>query len=197
MTIPKDLILQTERVLLRPVKAEDFNAFLKLAQQDEAMWEFFSKNLSDAHQLNDWIDDALSCLENGTRMPFTIIDKTSNQIAGSSSIGNISWHDKRLEIGWSWLATDFRSTGINRNSKFAMMQYAFETMNFERVEFKTGVLNLRARKGLEKVGGIEEGTLRSHSLLWNGHRRTSVFYSVLRDEWPNLKTSIFADIEVV
>jgi len=75
------------------------------------------------------------------------------------------------------------------------MRYAFEEMNFERVEFKTGVLNTRARKGLEKIGGVEEGVLRSHSLLWNGNRRTSVFYSVLKDEWPKLKTTIFADIQ--
>ena len=194
MTIPHNSHLQTERALLRTLKANDYDAFFKLAQQDENMWEFFSKNLSDPHQLKDWIGDALTALENGTRLPFTITDKTTGKIAGSTSIGNISWYDKRLEIGWSWLAPDFRSTGINKNAKFLLMQYAFETMQFERVEFKTGVLNLRARKGLEKIGGVEEGTLRSHSLLWNGNRRTSVFYSVLKDEWPKLKTSIFAEL---
>lgn len=189
-----ELIFQTEKVSLRPVKKDDYDAFLNLAQQDEMMWEFFSKNLSDPHQLKDWLDDALTHLEIGTRLPFTIIDKTSNQIAGSSSIGNISQYDKRLEIGWSWLGPGFRSTGINKNTKFLLMRYAFEILHFERVEFKTGVLNLRARKGLEKIGGVEEGLLRAHSLLWNGHRRTSVFYSVLKDEWPKLKTSIFAEL---
>lgn len=192
--IPKNLTLQTERVLLRPVQAQDYDAFLQLAQQDENMWEFFSKNLGDAHQLKDWMNDAVDGLENGTRLPFTIIDKEGNNITGSSSIGNIAWYDKRLEIGWSWLAPAFRSTGINTNAKFAMMQYAFEVLQFERVEFKTGVLNIRARKGLEKIGGVEEGILRSHSLLWNGHRRTSVFYSVLKDEWPKLKSTIFAQL---
>lgn len=192
--IPKNLTLQTEKVLLRPLEADDYETFFKLTQQDTGIWEFFSQNLSDAHQLKEWIDDALAELESGTRMPFTIIDKNSGSIAGSSSMGNISWYDKRLEIGWSWLAPEFMSTGINRNAKFALMQYAFEVLNFERVEFKTGVFNVRARKGLEKVGGVEEGILRAHSLLWNGNRRTSVFYSVLKDEWPKLKTTIFADL---
>ena len=194
MTIPKNIILQNNRVILRAVIAEDYDTFLKLAQQDENMWEFFSKKLSDAHQLKEWISEALKCLENDTRIPFTIIDKTTNRIAGSSSIGNIAWYDKRLEIGWSWLAPEFMSTGINRNAKFLMMQYSFEVLNFERVEFKTGVLNIRARKGLEKIGGVEEGVLRAHSLLWNGHRRTSIFYSVLKDEWPKLKKTIFAEM---
>ena len=72
-----------------------------------------------------------------------------------------------------------------------MMKYAFETLNFERVEFKTDVLNARARQGLRNVGGIEEGILRSHMKMWNNRRRTSIFYSVLKDEWPGLKETIF------
>ena len=189
------LTLQTNEVLLRPILPEDYEPFHQLTMQDEDMWEYFSLKLSDAAQLKQWIDDAVHAQQNNTRQPFTIIKKSTGQIAGSSSIGNIAWHDKRLEIGWSWLAPAFRSTGINRQAKFLLMEYAFEQMQFERVEFKTGVHNMRARKGLEKIGGVEEGILRSHSLLWNGNRRTSVFYSVLKDEWPKLKSTIFADIQ--
>ncbi|MCH5597689.1 GNAT family N-acetyltransferase [Niabella ginsengisoli] len=192
--LPKNLILETNKVLLRVMDEKDFEAFHKLTVQDKGMWEFFSLNLSDENQLNEWMEDAFASNIKNSRIPFTIIDKSSDEIAGSSSIGNIAWHDKRLEIGWSWLAPKFRGTEVNRHAKYVMMRYAFEQMNFERVEFKTGVLNIRARKGLEKIGGIEEGTLRSHSLLWNGVRRTSVFYSVLKDEWPKLKSTIFADI---
>jgi RimJ/RimL family protein N-acetyltransferase len=191
----EDLRLQTGKVLLRPMEAGDYHSFLQLTRQDEEMWEYFSSRLSDPDQLKNWLDSALQEKAAGTRLPLTIIEKVTGCIAGSSSIGNIAWYDKRLEIGWSWLAPQFRSTGINLHAKFCMMRYAFEEMNFERVEFKTGVLNTRARKGLEKIGGVEEGVLRSHSLLWNGNRRTSVFYSVLKDEWPKLKTTIFADIQ--
>jgi RimJ/RimL family protein N-acetyltransferase len=74
------------------------------------------------------------------------------------------------------------------------MRYAFDELNFERVEFKTDVLNERAKQGLRKIGGIEEGVLRSHMTLWNGRRRSSVYYSVLKDEWSPLKSSIFHDI---
>lgn len=189
------MIIETDKILLRPLEAGDFDAFLLLTRQDEDMWEYFSLKLSDATQLKQWVDDALQTQQAGARLPFTIIDKSSGSVAGSSSIGNIAWHDKRLEIGWSWLAPAFRSTGINRHVKFLLLQHGFEAMHFERIEFKTGVHNIRARKGLEKIGGIEEGILRSHSLLWNGNRRTSVFYSVLKDEWPKLKSTIFADIQ--
>ena len=85
---------------------------------------------------------------------------------------------------------------INRHAKFAMMNYAFEQLNFERVEFKTDVQNERTRKGLQNVGGIEERILRSHMTMCNNRRRTSIYYSVLKEERRKLKETIFADIRI-
>jgi RimJ/RimL family protein N-acetyltransferase len=192
--IPFDLTLQTNKVLLRPLEENDFNTFFELAQ-DEGMWTYFSLNLADKEHLRKWMDQAFADIAANTRRPFTIIEKSSNKIAGSMSMGNISLYDLRLEIGWSWLNKNFRGTDVNRHAKYAMMKYAFDELNFERVEFKTDVQNTRARKGLEKIGGKEEGVLRSHMTMWNHRRRDSVYYSILKKEWPELKQTIFADIE--
>lgn len=192
--IPIDLSLQTNKVLLRPIEENDFDTFFELAQDEDA-WRYFTLNLADKEQLKKWMNMAFEDRSANARRPFTIIEKLSNKIAGSMSMGNISMHDLRLEIGWSWLGKEFRGSGVNRHSKYAMMKYAFDELHFERVEFKTDVLNVRARKGLEKIGGKEEGILRSHMTMWNDRRRDSVYYSVLKDEWPKLKQTIFADIE--
>lgn len=193
--IPHDLVLETNKAILRPIEESDRDSFLNLAKQDEEMWKYFSLNLGNEAQLTKWMEMAFADKKAETRRPFTIIDKASGQIAGSSSMGNISYYDLRLEIGWSWLGKDFRSTGLNKHAKFSMMRYAFEELNFERVEFKTDVQNERARQGLRKVGGIEEGILRSHMTMWNNRRRTSIYYSVLKDEWPGLRKTIFKEIE--
>jgi RimJ/RimL family protein N-acetyltransferase len=193
--IPQDLTLETSKALLRSIEPNDYETFLHLAQQDEEMWKYFSLNLADAAQLRKWMEMASADKKAETRRPFTIIDKMSGQIAGSSSMGNISYHDLRLEIGWSWLGKEFRSTGLNKHAKFSMMRYAFDELGFERVEFKTDVENERARQGLRNVGGIEEGILRSHMTMWNNRRRTSIYYSVLKNEWPQLKDTIFKGID--
>lgn len=193
--IPQDLILETNKVVLRPVAREDFECFLMLAKQDPDMWQYFSLNLGDENQLAKWMETAFADKQAETRRPFTIIDKATNQIAGSMSLMNISYHDLRVEIGGSWLGKAFRSTGINKHSKFVMMQYMFEEQSFERIEFKTDVLNARARKGLQNIGGIEEGIMRSHMTMWNNRRRTSIYYSVLKDEWPGLTQTIFKEME--
>lgn len=189
--IPADLTLETNRAILRPLNISDYNIFLELAKQDAEMWQYFSLNLGDEKQLQKWFEIAFRDKAADTRRPFTIIDKQTGKTGGSSSLGNISFHDLRAEIGWSWLGKDFRSTGLNRHAKYAMMKYAFEELNFERIEFKTDVLNARARQGLRNVGGIEEGVLRSHMKMWNNRRRSSIFYSVLKDEWAGLKETLF------
>ena len=192
--ISPTLTLETNKVLLRPIDESDFDLFLDLAH-DEEMWMYFTLNLADKTDLQKWMDAAFADRNAGTRRPFTIVDKETRQIAGSSSMGNISYPDLRLEIGWSWLGKNFRGTDINRHAKYAMMRYAFDDLAFERVEFKTDVLNERAKQGLRKVGGKEEGVLRSHMTMWNNRRRDSIYFGVLKNEWPSLKQTIFKDIE--
>ena len=193
--IPSIQHLETSAVLLRPMVASDVEAFLPLCSQDENMWSFFTMNLSSPPQLKRWVETALRDRETGNRLPFTIIDKQSGAIAGSTSIANISMYDLRAEIGWSWLGQAFRGTGINRHAKYAMMRVLFDSYEFERVEFKTDVLNERARQGLLRIGAVEEGILRSHMKMWNNRRRTSIYYSVLKSEWPRLKATIFAGFD--
>jgi RimJ/RimL family protein N-acetyltransferase len=192
--IPSDLTLETSQVLLRPIQETDFDPFLKLGNEDDDMWEYFTLHLGKPDHLEKWMHMAFDDQKAGTRRPFTIIDKRTGAVAGSSSLGNISMYDLRAEIGWSWLGKDYRNTGINRHAKFAMMRYAFEDLDFERVEFKTDVLNERARQGLRRIGATEEGILRSHMTMWNNRRRTSIYYSVLKDEWLGLRGSIFTDM---
>jgi RimJ/RimL family protein N-acetyltransferase len=96
--IPNDLILETNRAILRPLAVSDYDVFLQLAKQDEDMWYYFSLNLADEKQLQRWFEIAFAEKAANTRRPFTIIDKKTGQVAGSSSLGNISMYDLRAEI---------------------------------------------------------------------------------------------------
>ena len=193
-TIPSDLTLQTNRVILRPISENDFDDLRELALEEE-IWKYFPFNLAQKQHFQKWMDTALAEKQARTRLPFIVMVKETGQIAGSMSLMNISYHDLRLEIGNSWLGKNFRSTEVNRHAKYAMMRYCFEELNCERVEFKTDVLNERAKQGLRKIGGTEEGVLRSHMTMWNNRRRDSVYFSVIKKEWFSLKESIFREIE--
>lgn len=181
-----NLILQTDKVILRPMISDDFNSF-EILTKDKSMWIYFTSDLSDRADLHYWIDTALSDMENKTRLAFTIIEKSSASPVGSTSFGNISFRDRRIEIGWTWISREFQGKGVNSQIKYLMLKYAFETLDFERVEIKTDVLNIPARKALLRIGAKEEGVLRSHTLMTYGRRRDTIYYSILRSEWESIK----------
>ena len=117
------------------------------------------------------------------RYAFIIYDKLKNQYAGTSSYMNVANKDLRLEIGYTWIGKDFQGTGLNAKVKELLINYAFNTLHFERVEFKTDERNEASKKALQKLGATYEGCLRSHMLMPDGFRRNSVYYSILRNEW--------------
>jgi N-acetyltransferase len=192
--IPSSLILETEKVMLRPLQKSDLAALLPLTE-DESLWKYFTFLLHQPDQLQLWMDMALKERNEGKRIPFTIIEKTSNQPCGSTSYGSISYIDKRIEIGWSWLGKKYQGTGINFHAKFCLLSYAFDLLNWERVEVKTDNLNERAKQALRKIGAREEGVLRSHMQMPGNRRRDSVYFSILKNEWPPIRNTIFKEIK--
>jgi len=188
-----ELILENEIVRLRLLITDDLHDFNHISNES-SIWEYFTSDLHSEENIKNWIAEALDQYEAKSRYPFTIIDKRSNRTVGSTSFGNISIRDQRIEIGWTWLSKDFQGSGINKHCKFLLLQYAFESLHFERVEFKTDVLNLQARKSLEKIGAVEEGILRSHTLMTHNRRRDTIYYSILKNEWLMIKKNIFTDL---
>jgi RimJ/RimL family protein N-acetyltransferase len=176
---PRRIILENDHILLRPLQVADFTTLLELTQ-DASLWTYFTHDLSTLAGLETWAAGHFS----GDRLQFVVIDKATQQVLGSTGFGNYFPRDQRIEIGWTWLGKAFQGTGINAQMKSLMLQYAFEEMEMLRVEFKTDVLNLPARHALLRLGATEEGILRSHTLMTQGRRRDTIYYSFLRGEWP-------------
>jgi RimJ/RimL family protein N-acetyltransferase len=177
-----NLRLENEAVLLRPLKPEDLNS-LRLLSAHPEMWLFFTHDLSTEEGMENWAQPAFE----NQRLQFAIVDKSCGDIVGSTAFGNFSERDSRLEIGWTWLGKEYQGTGINSEVKKLMLSYCFDVLGLERVEFKTDVLNTQARKALKNINAIEEGVLRSHTLMTKGRRRDTIYYSILKQEWEYVK----------
>jgi RimJ/RimL family protein N-acetyltransferase len=175
--LPRDLILQNNRILLRPLQREDLTPLLDLTQ-DPPLWTYFTHDLSTLAGLEAWAAGHFA----GDRFQFVVVDQGSQQLLGSTGFGNYFPRDQRIEIGWTWLGRAAQGTGTNREMKSLMLAYAFEELGMLRVEFKTDVLNLPARKALLRLGATEEGILRSHTLMTHGRRRDTIYYSFLKGE---------------
>jgi RimJ/RimL family protein N-acetyltransferase len=177
-----NLLLENDIVLLRPLQQADLPQLLTLSSNPE-MWRFYTHDLSTIEGLTAWASPSFE----KQRLQFVIIDKASGGIAGSTAFGNISERDSRLEIGWTWLGLAFQGQGINTQVKRLLLTHCFESLDLERVEFKTDVLNIQARKALKNINAIEEGVLRSHTLMTKGRRRDTIYYSILKQEWEYVK----------
>lgn len=178
--------IHSEKVILRPKNVNYFDK-MKVLTNDTEMWYYFTADLSNEQILKNWIESAISELKDKKSLPFTIIDPTNDNIIGTTRIGNISETNNRVEIGWTWIAKKYQGTGINGHVKKILFEYLFVERSTLRIEFKTDVLNIPARKAMEKVGLIKEGILRSHTLMTNDRRRDTLYYSLLKNEWLTKK----------
>ena len=129
---------------LRPISPEDRESIHDIAM-DPVIWRYFVSLVETEEDFDVFFQGMVADHAAGRRVVFHITDKTTGRCAGSTSFGNLSEADSRLEIGWSWLGVDFQGRGINRWAKYLLLEHAFENLGAERVEFKTDQLNAQAQ----------------------------------------------------
>lgn len=195
MDCTRPITLENNRARLRPLEAADFEALKRIAF-DEAIWRYTTTpNPQDAVGLAAYLSQTLQERAAGRRYPFAIIDRATGRLAGSSSYLNFAPEERRLEIGATWLGRDFQRSGLNRAAKHLLLQYAFGELGCERVELKTDARNHQSQEAMRRMGAVEEGTLRSHCYTQGGLRRDTVYFSILRPEWEQLRRSVFSQFD--
>lgn len=183
--------LEGSRVRMEPLAERHFGDLAEVAQ-DTTIFRWITNLPMDEARLRAWFDTTMAAAAAGTEVPFATIDRASGRAIGSSRYMTITPEHKRVEIGWTWVATAFQGTGANREAKYLQLRHAFETLDAERVEFKTHARNERSRGALLGIGATFEGVLRHHTIMPDGSNRDSAFYSVLAGEWPGVKARLEA-----
>lgn len=186
--------LTGRRVELRPLSWEHYEELAAISNED-AIWSLYSNTGQSRDQLRQWIAGCLSNHDAGTCVPFATVDRSSGRIAGCTTFMNIDRPNKRVEVGGTWLGLAFQRTHINTEAKHLMFRHAFEVWGCNRVELKTDALNAQSRAAIVRIGAKKEGILRRHMVTYTGRVRDTVYYSVIAEEWPELKEKLEARIE--
>ena len=161
---------------------------------DEDLWRLIPTQIKNADDLKSYIETALDEQKRGVSLPFAMIEKSSNKAIGSTRFGNIAPKDKRVEIGWTWIAKDWQRTFVNTEAKLLMLTHAFETWKCNRVELKTDFLNEKSRNAILRLGAKQEGIFRQHVVCDTGRLRDSVYFSILNSEWETVKNNLEAKL---
>ncbi len=187
----RPVVLEGQRVRLEPLRADHLDDLAEIAF-DEALWRYTLARPTDRAALEAWLQAALSNGRAGTEVPFATVDAATGKAIGSTRFLAIVPEHRRAEIGWTWVATAFQRTGANREAKRLQLEYAFETLGANRIEFKTDSLNERSRTALAALGATFEGIFRNHMIMPDGRLRHSAYFSVIREEWPAVKARLTA-----
>ena len=185
------LTLEGSFVRLDPVRREHAELFWEVSKADlEDIFRWIPYSMKTREDFESLIDKAFAEQERGESIVFATVERASGQVVGSTRFMNIDRANRRVEIGSTWIAPAWQRTAVNTEAKYLMLRHAFEVWGCVRVELKTDALNQKSRSAILRIGAKEEGTLRRHVITWTGRIRDSVYFSILDDEWPEVKATL-------
>jgi RimJ/RimL family protein N-acetyltransferase len=178
------LVLEDETVLLRSLQESDFENLLEISINEPETWKYSLVRANGKENLEKYIQIALKGREMNTEFPFIVFEKKSGKYAGSTRFYDINLQFRTLQLGYTWYGKAFRGTGLNKHCKYLLLEYAFETLRMERVEFRADTTNERSIAAMKSIGCKVEGILRNHMpTLGSEARRDTIILSILKNEW--------------
>jgi RimJ/RimL family protein N-acetyltransferase len=190
----KPVRLVGQHVILEPLTEEHTKGLFEIGRETED-WRYLPiPGFQDMAHAEDWVSEAIKLTQDGQQLAFAQLDPKTLTPIGSTRYMNIRRRDRGLEIGYTFVARAYQRTAVNTESKYLLLQHAFETLGVIRVEFKTDARNLRSQKAIERIGATREGIFRKHMIVQNGYVRDSVYYSIVADEWPRIKADLLSKL---
>lgn len=180
-----DYNLENQNVLLRPLRMSDSDNLLRFSKEEPELWKYSLLTAAGPENLHSYIHNAVKARNEKKEYPFIVFDKKRNEYAGSTRFYDIQPAFQTLQLGYTWYGKDFQGTGLNKNCKYLLLDFAFTKWDMERVEFRADNNNERSIAAMKSIGCKTEGVLRSHSPKPEGGRRDSIVLSILKSEWEN------------
>ncbi len=191
LNIVLPVTLEGSVVRLEPIRREHARLFWEVAKSDaEDIFRWIPTTMKTPDDFERLIAKAFEEQERGESVVFATVEREYGRAIGSTRFMNIDRNNRRVEIGWTWIAPAWQRTPVNTEAKYLMLRHAFEMWKCIRVELKTDALNQKSRNAILRIGAKEEGTLRRHLITWSGRVRDTVYFSILDDEWPQAKTKL-------
>jgi N-acetyltransferase len=178
--------LEGHGVRLEPLKPEHAQGLTEAAK-DGKLWELWFTSVPEPEKTRAYIDTALAGEKEGHMLPWVVRDAQSGEIVGSTRYHDIIPAADRVEIGYTWYAQRCQRTHVNTVSKILLFTYAFETLKCNVVGLRTDNYNFRSQRAIEALGAKKDGVIRHHWPRRDGSIRDTVMYSVLANEWPDVK----------
>lgn len=179
-------------IRLEPIREEHAEAMATIAL-DPSIWRYMNLRMNTAEDVLAWVSDAAR-EDRAATAHIWVTRLSSGEVVGSTRLFDLDAHHRRCEIGFSWLTSSFRGSGVNPRVKLLQLTHAFETLGLRRVALKTHHQNIQSQRGILKLGAKYEGTFRNHMVMPDGSTRHTMWYSIIDEEWPAVKAGLLQRI---
>jgi N-acetyltransferase len=187
MAFRPPLTLRGDRVTLVPFETQHEEA-LWAASRDPRVGRYLLLSPGETREeFEQMIATLLERQSTGNELLFTTTLTDAGTPIGMTRFIQIERPYRCVEIGGTWLDPLYWDSPINTEAKWLMMRHAFEVEGAHRVWLRTDVRNLRSQRAIERLGAVREAVLREHLLLRDGSYRSSVYYGILENEWPEVR----------
>jgi RimJ/RimL family protein N-acetyltransferase len=183
------VVLEGNRVRLEPLSMDHLPRLVEIGLEGD-IFRWYSQPIRTPDDMKAFIRSAMEEQEAGKSLPFATVERSLRLAVGSTRFMTIDRPNRTVEIGYTWIAPAWQRSAVNTEAKYLMMRCAFEDWGCNRVGLKTDSLNERSRRAIARVGAKEEGTLRNVVVTASGRLRHSVYFSVIREEWSEVKASL-------
>jgi len=189
------LELRGRYIALVPLELAHGPPLLDVARRPDVMQYLRIGAMRDAGDLERMIRDLLEHQTAGTDLPLTTCRLPAGTPIGMTRYLRIDRTNDWVEIGGTWLDPAYWRTAINTEAKLLMLRHAFEVEGVHRVQFQTDLRNERSQRAIARLGAVREGVLREDVRIPDGYRRSSVYFSILADEWPSVRRRLEQALE--
>ncbi|WP_296944136.1 GNAT family N-acetyltransferase [uncultured Massilia sp.] len=165
---------------------------LRAAACDGELWNLRVTSVPEPDNVDAYIRKAL---EMPDRLAFAVVDAASDAVVGSTSYHDIVPAVDRVEIGWTWYARSRQRSHVNTSCKLLLLSHAFDTLGCAVVGLRTDNFNRASQAAIERLGAKKDGTIRHSALRRDGTVRDTVMYSIVRGEWPEIKSHLHDRLE--
>jgi RimJ/RimL family protein N-acetyltransferase len=185
--------LTGKTVELRPLQRDHAQGLLDAAA-DGQLWNMKLTVVPGPGSIDSYIATALEGRAAGTVMPFVIVRRDTGALVGSTRFWKIDRVNRKLEIGHTWLSESVQRSAVNTEAKYLLLCHAFEAMQCVRVQFTTDELNEKSRAAILRIGAKQEGVVRHERIMPDGRKRNSVRFSIIDEEWDEVKAMLEAKL---
>jgi RimJ/RimL family protein N-acetyltransferase len=160
---------------------------LRAAAGDGELWKLRVTMVPEPQEAEDYIRSAL---DTPSRLAFAVIDDATDTVLGTTSYHDIVPAIDRVEIGYTWYAKSRQRSHVNTSCKLLMLSHAFDTLGCAVVALRTDNFNYASQAAIERLGAKKDGVIRHHGMRRDGTVRDTVVYSILRGEWPEVRSHL-------